>query len=856
MAATATQSPARPAARPAARPDRSNSLQRMLELEQECMRDRRTHIKRGQVSPESQGTPVSLQLPPIDTGTSSLNPAQMFATIHSRQRSDGDQQNTLASAHGSPKRVSFSTVEKVVVDDRNELCQSPSWQAYDRRKKEKKERELADRETSRAQRRKLCKAPPSPSTALVEKAGQTQTGACMSHTSPVPQPPPRQQEATSERPNSVAGLSTPNMPALDSAKPRGRSSSISSLFRAPFEVRRASPDTDNRDGFIGGIKLEQHRLAANQKILEDQAAEARKAAQKNRKRSESPLRYLVPRSEPKETRAYPPIAIHTTGNQALISQDDGMMRKWKARVGLRSRSREPLPNGGQKLAKLPAAKGSPISAPVVMSSSTPDVSSNTVQLPSSKSTPNINSPTVVQRIHGPVDVEKMNMLTVDPARHPIFDEGGTGSASERSFTTVPESPPAPPRRSSRRKSTVNAEDLENPVPLLSSQTLPVAKPSTEIEERLERWTMSHPPSIPYGSVNPSTESLPANHQQRRTFREAARAAFSAHTALSPPVMPAATAYRPGSRSRSPTTRTLRNTDERVLPADKYNRLRGGTFGKNGHMPAIQDWSTNCATAPPTPPYHSSEDSAWDSFRSPGEHGTPDTSRPQSARSMFSSFGDERKKGRQFRVLPSPAFSLDETRQSNQPSPLELDPIQAAALKVMAAFPDSNACRSPSLKPRHAGDEQQELARINTTVAREQDPASKSPPLRELLMARDETSVVVPWPATYLEAARKAAPSAQAPLKSSPTVGPQTLPILREPIAKTFVECCACKYFHDLPSKLYKAMANPDGVVALGDEVRVGGNVSMTVKCPWCTHEMTTKCCAGLAAMVHVKEKLH
>ncbi|KAG9254825.1 uncharacterized protein F5Z01DRAFT_636290 [Emericellopsis atlantica] len=848
MAATATRSPARP--------NRSNSLQRMLELEQECMRDRRTHIERRQVSPESHGTPVSLQLPPIDTGTSTFNPAQMFATIPTRMSSDESQEKRLASAHGSPKRVAFSTVEDVVVDDRNELCQSPSWEAYGRRKKEKKERELAERETNRAQRRKLCKAPPSPSTPLVEKAGQTQTGACMSQTSPIPRPRPRQQAATSERPNSVVGLSTPNLPAaLDSsAKPRGRSSSFSSLFRAPFEVRRASVDTDNRDGFIGGIKLEQHRLAAHQKILEDQAAEARKTAQKNRKRSESPLRFLVPRSEPKETRAYPPIAIHTTGHQALISQDDGMMRKWKARVGLRSRSREPSPNGGQKLAKLPAAKRPQISAPVMTSSSTPDVSSNAVRLPSSKSTPNINSPTVVQRIHGQVDDEKMDMLTVDPARHPIFDEGGTGSASERSFMTVPESPPAPPRRSSKRKSIVNAGDLESPVALVSSQTLPVAKPSTEVEERPKRWTTSDPPSIPYDSVNPSTESLSANHQQRKTFKEAARAAFSAHTALSPPVMPAAAADRPGSRSRSPTTRTLRNTDERVLPADKYNRLRGGTFGKNGHMPAIQDWRTSCAIAPPTPPYHSSEDSASDGFRSPGEHGTPDTSRPQSERGMFPSFGEDRKKGRQFPVLPSPAFSLDESRQSNQPSPLELDPIQAAALKVMAAFPDSNACRSQ--KPRRAGDEHQEPARINTAVARDQDPASKSPPLRELLMARDETSVVVPWPATYLEAARKAAPSAQAPLKTSHTVAPQPLPIPRDPIAKMFVECCECKYFHDMPSKLYEAMANPDGVVALGDDVRFAGTVSMTVKCPWCTHEMSTKCCAGLAAMVHVKERLH
>jgi hypothetical protein len=72
----------------------------------------------------------------------------------------------------------------------------------------------------------------------------------------------------------------------------------------------------------------------------------------------------------------------------------------------------------------------------------------------------------------------------------------------------------------------------------------------------------------------------------------------------------------------------------------------------------------------------------------------------------------------------------------------------------------------------------------------------------------------------------------------------------------FVECCGCKYYHDMPSNIYEAMANPDAVVRPRGSVGFTGALSVTVKCPWCFHEMSTKCCAGYAAMVYVKERLH
>ncbi|KAK4157826.1 hypothetical protein C8A00DRAFT_11344 [Chaetomidium leptoderma] len=76
-----------------------------------------------------------------------------------------------------------------------------------------------------------------------------------------------------------------------------------------------------------------------------------------------------------------------------------------------------------------------------------------------------------------------------------------------------------------------------------------------------------------------------------------------------------------------------------------------------------------------------------------------------------------------------------------------------------------------------------------------------------------------------------------------------------PIAKMFVECCSCKFYHDMPSKLYECMAKPDAVVEdrlLG----ISGAITTMVKCPWCQHNMSRNCCAGYAAVVYLKEKLH
>jgi len=77
----------------------------------------------------------------------------------------------------------------------------------------------------------------------------------------------------------------------------------------------------------------------------------------------------------------------------------------------------------------------------------------------------------------------------------------------------------------------------------------------------------------------------------------------------------------------------------------------------------------------------------------------------------------------------------------------------------------------------------------------------------------------------------------------------------KPLAKMFVVCCSCRYFHDMPSKIYECMAKPDNLVK-DAKLGVSGVISTAVKCPWCSHGMSITCCAGYAAVVYLQEKLH
>ena len=158
------------------------------------------------------------------------------------------------------------------------------------------------------------------------------------------------------------------------------------------------------------------------------------------------------------------------------------------------------------------------------------------------------------------------------------------------------------------------------------------------------------------------------------------------------------------------------------------------------------------------------------------------------------------------------------------------------------------------------------------------------------------------------------PPANPPLIAKPNASDDSLHV--KPVAKMFVICCKCKYWHDLPSRLYEAMALPrklsagDSIVPLTSRPRraslaaaktlgdvkaglehywkgksrverekeergkgkvveakmegkgegkgkaVEGKVFTTVKCPWCEHGMSTACCAGWTTIVYMHERHH
>lgn len=91
----------------------------------------------------------------------------------------------------------------------------------------------------------------------------------------------------------------------------------------------------------------------------------------------------------------------------------------------------------------------------------------------------------------------------------------------------------------------------------------------------------------------------------------------------------------------------------------------------------------------------------------------------------------------------------------------------------------------------------------------------------------------------------------------------------KPIAKLFVICCKCKFWHDLPSNLYELMSSRQklsrrssdeggGPLAEGSIGGVANDATLdtAVQCPWCQHYMTNYCCAGWTTVVYLHERHH
>jgi hypothetical protein len=171
-------------------------------------------------------------------------------------------------------------------------------------------------------------------------------------------------------------------------------------------------------------------------------------------------------------------------------------------------------------------------------------------------------------------------------------------------------------------------------------------------------------------------------------------------------------------------------------------------------------------------------------------------------------------------------------------------------------------RRPSLSRSASTPELQDLSFLpalkHQPLAPRPKDKSKSKKHKAKAESSEGSSPTSPHSSQYLRNARLSLPrplgkpSATRPFSHVPNANSGPGP---EPIAKMFVVCCACKYFHDMPSKIYECMTKPDNIVR-DTQLGVSGVVSTAVKCPWCGHGMNTKCCAGYAGVVYLREKLH
>ncbi|KAJ9296952.1 hypothetical protein DTO271G3_4713 [Paecilomyces variotii] len=100
------------------------------------------------------------------------------------------------------------------------------------------------------------------------------------------------------------------------------------------------------------------------------------------------------------------------------------------------------------------------------------------------------------------------------------------------------------------------------------------------------------------------------------------------------------------------------------------------------------------------------------------------------------------------------------------------------------------------------------------------------------------------------------------------------------LAKIFVICCHCKFWHDIPSKIYATLALPEHyhhhnssnnrpssqrtsstspLVPLNqrsNSIPNSNSNSRSVKCCWCNHNMNKSCCEGWTTIVYKHERLH
>ncbi|KAF4592141.1 hypothetical protein GQ602_002440 [Ophiocordyceps camponoti-floridani] len=823
-----------------ATPERTSSFRRMLEMERAYMIERLQAKKspEGSIpndlqpcSPLSQAENIIRRASTVD---GDLKPPKSSLSVNTRlpiPRLPGESLgfDEATTAVGTPAAettpidkaaspqgaVTRQPSIKEAADDRS-ICVSPSWESHGRRRKEKKMMEKKEKEEAAVRAAAAAAAKSARKGRLSKQPPPASSAEALRKAEGVPDPN-LARGRDKDRSKSAAAGSTGSQ-----RKPRSRSSSFASLIRSPLNFRRTSVDkAPVEPEFVGGIKLELERHIASDKQLEQHQLRDESVVHPALRQSRaSGDRWLAPlhshptstAGSPRETsRAYPPItrqertyrgrslAVPPTPITAPATPDTGKLDQWRARVGLDSSPQPPTPPSEEHEFQLRE----------------PEDDSDIVAIRHSRKSRDEDVFDDDDDFDDALGLDDFDDDDISPGR----------SRHRAASTSMSRKKPAglsifpPPVRRSRDMEVEGADRLR--------------RKSSDAQGGY-RTAPSTPPEPPRRSPKRASKAsldhgLPPLPNSSVTVDDATAARIMTPSEVSPATVTPRTAKRMV-----------------VKPATQINQVvsrRKSSKSKDQH--------------------HSEESAGSDEFHSPSSPSTPATSRSESDKALPE---------RPLEKVPRAGakhLSTDSSLTDGSAAPPDrgIHEIQAAADKVLASYREAT---SGSRQVRHRRDTEPAVRGI---VPQPMVPA-RDRPLRSSVATgapashgrRDNS------PGTYLEEARRVPLSGVPARVAKPRLGPptsfalpeeemlMTRPSLsqreREPVAKVFVECCFCHFYHDMPSNLYEAMANPEAALSGRDTMEYGSSISMTVRCPWCRHEMSTRCCAGLAAMVYVTERLH
>ncbi|KAL4724670.1 hypothetical protein ACLX1H_008112 [Fusarium chlamydosporum] len=729
-----------------------------------------------------------------------------------------------------------------------------------RREKEKeKEREQAMNQAleeawknaPKPRGRKLSKPPPPPPSVLAAQG--------RSITEPI-QPTQKRRSRSS----SLLGFSIGRNNDDPEEPRRSRSSSLSSIFRKSFEIKRASFDETGPTGFLGGAKLEKKKDDFHQKVLEDQAKGDSKVHPAMRKKflghgSFTPLK-VNPQAPNKEAdaqkRAYPPISINTSGARGQSTKSPKSPGRrgsvniylWSARArrgsvsddcavaddtedeGDQNRVHTPdseiLYHKAQGLNrrgglyikkdqnseadKSESAKDKTEDKPPTQNAEKQAVPTPRTSNQSLKQVPTVN---VSKDSDNP---PKQDTITV--SRPPIVS-AIQHPPRKSSMASILSIPPPPPRRSSKRRGSLtlltrlnhSQPSSDEPSTAKSAPAGPRPKKSMESTKSSREKLFKHnPPSIRYEQTQPGARPKPITSGSepaattKWNLREAAKSAFSRGHVAQGSV--SSTASSASSVGPPVPPKTGMHAPQALGTANSAPIRTQHAHAPSKHLsPPISRSPTGRR-----PMTSSSESSYSDAIQSISPLSTPHSTPPQSemghspniasAKPMVANSGQT---GPYWSYENSPRIAPTDHFGPTNPD-ADIDPIQEAANRVMEAFTNANLRSSTPRRQTPLSSDEPSFASTPSY-----------PPLKH--KARSKSHLRSPILSPSL---------GHRPTLSDPEAA--AIKTLRrqsnlehhhqhhsEPSAKMFVECCTCSRYHDMPSKLYEAMSNPDGVLNAG-----------------------------------------